>query len=230
MADRAKFFASHNGFAFTNSWPKEPAVVLDTPFGPINIGDASKGLCGGMAFAALDYWYADRIPPTDRPDQGSDLYGFLVRRIVDSWHVPAGVAQYFQWMNLPDADNGFDVFGRHVVTQRGLAWRTVTQQWPLIKNDLDDDLPSPLGIVTVHSAQIKDLGLNHQVLAYAYTINGPVITVDVYDPNSGQNDDVTISFDTSAPTQRTTFTHTIGISHPVRGFFRTAYAPVVPPA
>ena len=226
---RANFLASTEGFAFTNSWPKQPAVVLDTPFGVVDIGDASKGLCGGMVFAALDYWYADRTAPTARPPQGTPLYNFLVARIVDSWHVPAGVAQYFQWMNLPDADQGFKVLGQTVITQRGLAWRTLVQQWPMVKDDLDADRPSPLGLVTVKSSRIKDLGLNHQVVAYDYSAKSSVVTLDVYDPNSGQDDGVSISFDTRAPTKATTFTHNVDISHPIRGFFRTAYAPVGPP-
>ena len=227
---RANFLASTDGFAFTNAWPKQPAVVLDTPFGTVDIGDASKGLCGGMAFAALDYWYADRTAPTARPAQGSPLYTFLVARIVDSWHVPAGVAQYFQWMNIPDGDQGFKVLGQSVITQRGLAWRTLVQQWPMVKDDLDADRPSPLGLVTVKSSRIKDLGLNHQVVAYDYSSKNSVVTLDVYDPNSGQDDGVSISFDTRSPTRATTFTHNVDISHPIRGFFRTAYKPVAPPA
>ena len=51
----------------------------------------------------------------------------------------------------------------------------------------------------------------------------------VYDPNSGQDDGVTIGFDTAQPTQATTFASNIDIGHPVRGFFRTAYSPVPPP-
>ncbi len=43
------------------------------------------------------------------------------------------------------------------------------------------------------------------------------MTVHVYDPNSGQDDGVTITFDTSHPTKATTFAHTIDIGHPVRG-------------
>jgi hypothetical protein len=227
---RASFLASTDGFAFTNSWPKQPAVVLDTPFGAVDIGDASKGLCGGMAFATLDYWYADVTPPVAQPALGSPLYAFIVTRIVDSWHVPAGVAQYFQWMNLPDADQGFKVFGQSVLTQRGLAWRTLVQQWPVIKDDLDAARPSPLGLVTVASSHIKDIGLNHQVVAYGYSAKGSVVTLDVYDPNSGQNDDVSITFDTRSPTKKATFGHNVDIAHPIRGFFRTAYAPVAPPA
>jgi hypothetical protein len=230
MAGRERFLASHNGFAFSNSWPKQPAVTLDTPFGPIKVGDASKGLCGGMAFAALDYWYADRVPPPDRPAAGSPLYTFLVKRIVDSWHVPVGIAQYFQWMNLPDSDQGFTAFGQRIITQRGLPWRTIRQQLPLIRADLDKQVPCPLGLVTVRSGRPQDMGQCHQVLAYGYRVAGPEVTIDAYDPNSGQDDTITITFDRSHPGKPTTFRHTIDIPHPIRGFFRTAYAPVTPPA
>src|SRR3954451_6410835 len=154
---RGGFLATTDGFAFTNTWPKQPAVVLDTPFGSVDIGDASKGLCGGMAFAALDYWYADVTAPTAQPALGVPLYSFLVARIVDSWHVPAGVAQYFQLMNVPDGDQVFRVLGQNVLSQRGLSWRTVVQQWPMIKEDLDAGRPCPLGLVTVRSSRIKDL-------------------------------------------------------------------------
>ena len=103
------------------------------------------------------------------------------------------------------------------------------QQWHQVKHDLDQGVPSPLGIVTVHSDQLSDLGLNHQVLAYAYTETAGSVTVRVYDPNRGQNDDVTIRFDTGRPTGATTFTHNLDIDHDVRGFFRSTYTPQPPP-
>jgi hypothetical protein len=83
--------------------------------------------------------------------------------------------------------------------------------------------------VTAASHNPADLGLNHQVLAHGYEVDGSTATVHVYDPNSGQDDGVTITFDTSHPTKATKFVHTIDIGHPVRGFFRTAYSPVAPP-
>src|SRR6266480_84709 len=132
MPNPQAFVPSQDGFAFTNAWPSEPAVVLPTPFGKINIGNAAAGLCGGMVFAALDYWYRGIPPLAARPAPGEPLYRYFVRRLVDSWHLPAGVAQYYQWMNLPDGDSGFDVLGRRVVTDRGLAWRTIETQWPQI--------------------------------------------------------------------------------------------------
>jgi hypothetical protein len=224
------FLPSRDGFAFTNSWPSEPAVSVPTPFGSIGIGNAAAGLCGGMVFAALDYWHARQPPPASRPAPGTPLFQFIVRRLVDSWHVPAGVAEYYQWMNLPDGDSGLDVLGYPLVTQRGVSWRTIEQQWPQARASIDAGQPAPLGLVTVGSARPTMIVHNHQVLAYAYRLSGSQVTVQVYDPNSGPGDGVHIAFDTAAPAQATTFAHNIAISWPVRGFFLVAYSPVVPPA
>jgi hypothetical protein len=228
-AAHSPFLASRDGFAFHNSWPSQPAVVFKTPFGKVDVGNAKGGLCGGMVFAALDYWHAGQLPSTEQPAAGTPVYKFLVRRIVDSWHVPAGIAQYYQWMGLPDGDNEYSAFGRRVVVEQGLAWRTIRVQWPQIKKDLDRGVPCGLGLVTTASRKPKDLGLNHQVLAYGYETRPELVTVRVYDPNSGQNDDISIGFDPRSPTKPTTFEHNIGMGHPVRGFFKVAYSPAAPP-
>lgn len=229
MPSADSFLPSDHGFAFPNSWPSQPALVLSTPFGRLTLGDASKGLCGGMVFAAFDYWRAGVAPPAEQPDADHPLYGYIVRRLVDSWHLPAGVTQYYQWMNLPDGDSGFTVLGRRVVTDRGLAWRTIRVQWPQIRNDLDHGIPVALGVVTVASANPVDLGQNHQILAFDYEMSSDRVSLRVYDPNLGQRDDVEIRFDTSDPTLPTRFDHNLGVAQPVRGFFRSAYAPVRPP-
>jgi hypothetical protein len=229
MPNPRNFLPSQDGFGFTNAWPSEPAVVLPTPFGPINIGNAAAGLCGGMVFAAIDYWHAGIRPSPVRPAEADALYGYIVQRLVDSWHLPIGVAEYYQWMNLPDGDTGFDAFGQRVVTDRGVAWRTIQTQWPQITADLDRGTPAALGVVTVASANPADLGHNHQVLAYGYDASASQVTVRVYDPNSGQNDGIYIRFDPRTPDNPTKFVHNLAIALPIRGFFRTAYAPAVPP-
>ena len=223
------FRPSHDGFAYTNSWPAQPAVTLPTPFGDIALGNAAGGLCGGMVFASMDYWHASVAPAPARPCLGEPVYGYIVRRLLDSWHLPAGVSQYYQWMNLPDEDRGFAAFGRRVVIERGLGWRTTKVQWPQVVADLDTGLPVALGLVTTASANPRDLGLNHQVLAYGYGRAGNHVTVYVYDPNRGQCDDVRIEFDINRGGARTAITHNLGLARPIRGFFRTAYAPLTPP-
>lgn len=203
--------------------------MLATPFGRVPVGDSSAGLCGGMIFASLDYWHADTLPPTVRPGHGEPAFAYIVDRLIDSWHLPAGAVQYYQWMNLPDGDRGFNAFGRHIIIERGVAFRTIKVQWPQIVTDLDRGFPVALGVVTTASANPLNLGLNHQVLAYGYERADKHVIVRVYDPNSGQLDNVFIDFDTTRPTRPTTFAHNLAVEHPIRGFFRTAYAPVKPP-
>jgi hypothetical protein len=230
MPDPQEFLPSQHGFRFANRWPSEPAVVLTTPLGNINIGNAAAGLCGGMVFAALDYWHAGQLPPPARPVRADPLYGYLVRRLIDSWHIPAGVAQYFQWMNLPDDDSAFDVLGWRAVSVRGLVSRTTGQQWPRVAADLARGIPAPLGLVTVASANPADLRYNHQVVAYDYQASAGEFTMRVYDPNSGPRDDVFIRFSPGNPAKPAAFQHNLSIDRPVRGFFRVGYAPAVPPA
>jgi hypothetical protein len=209
------FLPSRDGFAFDNSWPPAPGVSVRTPAGTLRIGNAAAGLCGGMVFAALDYWHARAVPPDCRPVAGTPLYRFIVRRLIDSWHMPAGVARYYWWMNLPDAD---------------VAGRTMQRHWPLVRASLDSGRPAVLGLVTVKSARPWLLGHNHQVLACAYGQAGSRVTVAVYDPNSGRDDGVQIAFDSSGPAPATTFAHNIDIGWPVRGFFLTGYSSAAPPA
>ena len=199
MSDPRRFLPSRHGFAFTNAWPSQPAVVLDTHLGRIDIGNAAAGLCGGMVFVALDYWHAAVVPPTTRPAPGEPLYRQIVRRLIESWNLPAGVARYYQCMNLPDGDTGVDVLGRRIVVDHGLAWRTAQVQWPRIRADLDRGIPSPLGVVTVASSRPADLALNHQVLAYDYERSGAEVSVRVYDPTAGS---VTTSGSASTPLRR----------------------------
>jgi hypothetical protein len=209
---RACFRPSRHGFAFANSWPPAPAISIRTPAGRIGIGNAALGLCGGMVFAALDYWQADREPPASQPTPGAPLYRFIVRRLLQSWRLPAGVVRYYLGMLATDGE---------------LASRTIARQWPRVKALLDRGQPATLGVVTVDSANPFQLGHNHQVLAYAYHQADAEVTLLVYDPNSGPDDAVAIRFST-APAGP--FSHNIAVNWPVRGFFLTRYSPAEPPA
>ena len=57
------FVPSSHGLHYRNSWPQVPDRVIETPFGDVGLGDASNGLCGGMAFAVADLFEAGRAPP-----------------------------------------------------------------------------------------------------------------------------------------------------------------------
>jgi hypothetical protein len=217
---KPRFLPSRHAFGFRNDWPDEPAFTIPTPLRRVGIGNAARGLCGGMIFGALDYWHAGAQPPASLPAPGEPLFRFIVLRLIQSWHLPTGVARYYCWMNLPDGDPDRGV-------GRGLQARTMERQWPRIRAQLDAGQPTPIGVVTVAGASPLQLGRNHQVLAYGYLLAGTQVTLQVYDPNSGPADDVYIRFDTRAPGRG--FTHSVNIGLPVRGFFLTPYSPARPP-
>ena len=212
---RTAFLPSRDGLAFDNSWPSEPAVSWRTPFGRLGIGNAARGLCGGMVYAALDYWHAGRLPPGARPGPGSALFAFIVRRLIGSWQLPAGVLRYYRWQRLSGPD---------------LRQRTVAGQWPQIQAALAAGRPVTLGVVTVASANPLLLGHNHQVVAWACELTGPRVRLSVYDPNSGPDDGVGIEFDARLGSgAEGGFTHNLNLAWPVRGFFVTRYVPAPPP-
>ena len=49
-----EFLPSRNGLQFTNSWPAEPNYTLDLLGQRVTLGNASMGLCGGMAYTVND--------------------------------------------------------------------------------------------------------------------------------------------------------------------------------
>ncbi len=227
MADVPNFLPSTCGLRFTNSWPDEPDIVLNLgPMGKVKIGSASKGLCGGMVFTVLDVYSAGLAPLQDsRPPRGSPLFKYIVRRLIDSWHLPFGVLTYYQWMILPDDDNGI-----WFATVRGVGGRTISDEWPQIRSEIDDGRPAPLGLVTAASANPSRLGENHQVLAYGYELDGDDLTLKVYDPNTdlAAADQVCLSLCLADPAGKSPITHNVGVDAPIRGFFRVPYSPADP--
>jgi hypothetical protein len=213
------FSPAANGFRFANDFPKVPMIALPVPGMHLGLGDASNGLCGGMTLSSADLYTAKRPPPEDQVAPGSGpLFDYLVGRAFDSFDLPDGPARYLLWMGLPDQDA---LFGIH-----GLAWRTMTQEWPAVRADLAAGRPTPLGLIRTRSFNPKDLGLNHQVLAYGYDLDQAAGTasIAVYDPNHPQDGTVTIGITVASPPERSTFRYVDG-ELPVRGFFRTAWRP-----
>jgi Ig-like domain from next to BRCA1 gene len=223
------FKASVNGLHFTNSFPSEPDIVVNVPpFGNVTIGDASNGLCGGMVFTVRDVFQAGlpAIPDTSQPAAQSPLFNWIVARLFASFNIPGGVLKYLDWMGSPDHDTGFWFFGNWIVTGRGLAWRTIMEEWPLIKADIDGNMPSPLGLVTVSSLNPGDIGKNHQVLAYAYEVDdASQLTLHVYDPNTPPEnaDGVRLILSLTNPTHTTPIDSNVGVPEGVRGFFQVPY-------
>lgn len=226
------FTPSVNGFRFTNSFPHEPDVQLDLgPAGKVGLGDASQGICGGMAFAVRDYYEAG-LPISDLdtpPASGSALFNYLVKRLLDSFDVPTGVMRYAEWMMLPTNDVNL------VISKRpGTFSRTVNESWPQVRADVDAGHPSALGLVTVHTTDLGQIGRCHQVLAYGYQVDDDqTVTLKVYDPNTEPDgvDDVWITFSASNPHKPSAISCNVNIAESaLHGFFRSQYTASTPPA
>ena len=112
------FLPSTNGFRFANRFPPGPTVRLG-PIDPrwVGIGDASAGLCGGMAWYVRERFEAGLpIPPdTEAPANGSTLFRTIVRRQVRS----------LDWLRAPVR---FWLAGAMGAARA--ARRTVEVEWP----------------------------------------------------------------------------------------------------
>jgi hypothetical protein len=223
------FLPSVSGFRFANAFPRVPLRWIGVPgVLRVPIGDASNGLCGGMAFAARDYFERGLSPPagTEPPGDGP-LFDYLVHRLFDSFDLPLGPARYLELMNplLGDVETVWSHLG---LAPRGRVWRMARDEWPRIRAEIDNGHPCPLGLVRVTSMDPIDLKENHQVLAFGYELDADRLTLRLYDPNRPDRDDVTISLDmrrAAGPIPVTT--HPSGTR--VYSFFRVTYRPAIPP-
>lgn len=175
----AQFLPSRNGFRFRNQFTGSPL--------PISLGGLEErlgvpnhyGLCGGMSFAAADYFIAGMEPPaaTDPPARGEALYTYLFSRQVESLGAAMEfVPRFARWMSLPDDGLG----GTRSLTVGGLGQ---------IISSLERHQPVHLGLVLTSHAEGGMLWQNHQVLAYGVERRGARgLDIRIYDPNFPDND------------------------------------------
>jgi hypothetical protein len=150
---------------------------------------------------------------TRAPGDGP-VFRYVADRLLDSLSLPFGPATYLKLMHpaLPDGD---------LPMVHGRAWRMVRLEWPAIRGDLDRGTLSPLGLVRTKSRDPRDLGANHQVLAWGYDLDGTRLTLRLYDPNHPDDDQVTMSLDIGRPRRPTPVAYSHGGT--VWCFFRTTY-------
>ena len=211
------FLPSVHGFGFANSWPPETAMLsVDLGFVDLPLGDASNGLCGGMAFAARDHFQAGIAPPEQAmaPMPGDPLFDYLVLRLFDSFDLPNLPLRCLALMNplTPDAFLG-EVM--------------VREAWPAIKTRIDAGKVVPICLVLTESLDPRDLGVNHQVLVYGYRLEGGRVELAIYDPNRPGDDDVRYALDVGGGSPPVV--DAPSLRRPVRCFFRTLYRWKRPP-
>jgi hypothetical protein len=196
------------------------AAAAYLAFGPLPI----YGLCGGLAYAALDYWHAKVPLPrgSDRNDEpmrftaGGPVRDLLWSRLLDSLGSGGVLSRTLEWMLrlhvLPGLTGG----------ARWLRAQT-EQEWTRLKSHLDNGEPWPIALVG-RTLSIWD---QHQVLAYGYEIAGGNINLLVYDSNAphpeGTMEDTVLTLEfrpTNALISGPSLTSGIG---EVEGFFCSNY-------
>jgi hypothetical protein len=101
---RVSFRPATDGFDFANNFVNQISIA------GIPITE-TRGRCGGMAFAALDYWHyrlsVPRIPelPPDGTPLADYIYARLITSIIDNWPM------YYHFMRTPDNPTWFNGIG-----------------------------------------------------------------------------------------------------------------------
>ena len=210
------FMPASNGFGFANRWPHVPPLRFRVG-GPVpvelGIGDASNGLCGGMAFGALDLWFAGlSVPPTpEAPADGSPQFRYLVRRQLDSFELGLGPARFY-------------LLGAPWRSAGSRAAEVLRRELPRIRRDLDAGRPVAIGLVHAVSANPATLIQDHQVVACGIDA-GPVagsLALRIYDPNLPGVDTVRLVVG-RGPSGSLAVAYSAG--PPVVAFFRQGYRP-----
>lgn len=184
------FLPSVQGLRFPNAFPPGPTLTLG-PFDPrvLGFGDASSGLCGGMALTARDLFEAGLAAPPDTspPANDSPRFRALVRRQAQSLDWMRVPLRYFDLQAFrPDPPTGLAALLRREPARVS----AVRQEWPRIRAEIDGGHPSVVGLIRAAGASPWSLARNHQVLAFGYEATDVAIAIRVYDPNHPGSDDV----------------------------------------
>src|SRR5206468_43557 len=119
------------------------------------------GMCGGMAFASLDYWLNNWVVPRgnnrhDQPQrtspQGTALRDYLWNRLLQS--VRDNIVTFLQWMAILQLPVG---------PQAGWLRDQTAGELVKLKKGIDAGIPVPVALLGTTSNPLD----NHQVLVYA---------------------------------------------------------------
>ena len=167
---RTSFDARNDGFRFTNRF--ENRIIGDIK---------TSGLCGGMCYAALDYFYNRRPIPVQStvPPEGTALRKYLLDRQIDALRLGADKWAELIGTNIGNRDQEFFNWGLQTGSGR-LGELTAT---------IDRNRPMPIGLQTVGASG----PFSHYVVATGYRLGryqGNLghyqsdVEIYVYDPNN----------------------------------------------
>lgn len=157
------FDVATRGFGFINDFPDGY-----WQFGLLRFSTA--GLCGGMTFAALDYYWAGRPVPgqTNTPSALNDPLGqYINARQQQS--VESNLGGWAVQILNPD-DHALNYWSTH-------------DEWNKLRNSLDAGNPVPIGLGVYLNG-----GASHQVIAVGYREGAQERWILTCDPNSPRSE------------------------------------------
>jgi hypothetical protein len=176
QSGRAGFDPARHGFRFPNSFVNRVATI------PGHGNVETRGRCGGMAYAALDYYFC-RIPvpaytaanfaPSRVPPDGHWLADYIYSRLMNSFFT-GSATKFAEWTVHSDHETWF---------YKGVTRWTKEEEFPKLRARIDSGSPASLGLI--QATNLTDIGKNHQVVAYGYDYypDRGFMTVYVYDNN-----------------------------------------------
>jgi len=210
---KTAFSSVEHGFKFANDFVNS---VVRIPSASIDF--KTFGRCGGMAFAALDYWY-NRLPipqNSSLPVDGTPLSTYISKRLDVSLILngPRNVAVAIA-PDMPDLIN------------KGVAKAMREEEFPSLKQLIDQGKPWPLALVRARNVFELTGGPNigHQVVAYGYEVGSPDSKVLIYD-NNHPGQEATLTFSTVYDPSKLEVRHSNGETW--RCFFVESYASTLP--
>jgi hypothetical protein len=204
-AAKSRFSGPQNGFAFVNSFPFLEGRWIRF------LNRLIIGLCGGMCYAALDCYHAGRKLPGIQKASDLEQRWKKYLRSRQRQSVPlSALGKLFLWVGKSDAE---------------VARLTLRKEFPRLRRRLDRGEPAVLLLVRTEGFQNPTL--NHQVVATAYNVRPPAVSIedfraviDLYDPNH-PGEEPSIILDWSTRTGEITLRQTTGEG--LRGFFVQGY-------
>jgi hypothetical protein len=195
--------------------------------------DNMYGLCGGLAYSALDHWHAHMTLPrgaTEKDEPARGTAGAPVRvmlwnRLIDSLISGRVLNRTLEWMLRLHIIPSFLGGGAKWLNDR------TAEEWETLKSHINQGEPWPIGLV----GDTPFAWSQHQILVYGYEDSGTTKVIYVYDPNVphdyGDTDDThyEFSFSSSGLNVAVQPQESSGIGM-LKGFFCSNYSPVIPPS
>lgn len=203
-----RFQAGQHGFAFRGCLVRTSVAL------PAGMQLAVRGRCGGLAYAALDYFYSGlAVPGGPHPAPEPWLTDYLSRRFLHSFSLPSTV-RFALWAMAGDESVARTTWGHEI---------------PRLCRAIDSGYPVILGLV--RARRLADaLVASRQVVASGYELDAATgaLCLSVYDAETpGQ--EVVLTLSESAP-----WVHASNEERPWRGLFVHDYRfqrpPTGPPA